>query len=345
MTTNKLFSPIKIGKLELKNRITMAPMLTKEADEKTNAINDFHKVHYGARAIGGVGLIMLEGTSITKDGLITKRDLGLWNDVQKDKLKELVDLVHSFGSKIGVQLSHAGRKAFDGQVENLIAPSSIAYSEDFNTPRELSLEEIGKVKENFVHSARLAKDAGVDVIEIHLAHGYLLNQFLSPLANKRTDLYGGTLENRYRLIKETITEIKKIYDGALWARVSADEYAEGGTTMDEMIQIAKWLKEDGIELIDVSTGGVVSVRPPKIYPGYQAHYAKDIKEGANIAVAAVGLLNDANLANFLLENNHADLITLGRPLLANPNWLAEASKTLNVELPAFNDAYERGKRV
>lgn len=345
MTTNKLFSPIKIGKLELKNRITMAPMLTKEADEKTNAINDFHKVHYGARAIGGVGLIMLEGTSITKDGLITERDLGLWNDVQKDKLKELVDLVHSFGSKIGVQLSHAGRKAFDGQVENLIAPSSIAYSEDFNTPRELSLEEIGKVKENFVHSARLAKEAGVDVIEIHLAHGYLLNQFLSPLANKRTDLYGGTLENRYRLIKETITEIKKIYDGALWARVSADEYAEGGTTMDEMIQIAKWLKEDGIELIDVSTGGVVSVRPPKIYPGYQAHYAKDIKEGANIAVAAVGLLNDANLANFLLENNHADLITLGRPLLANPNWLTEASKTLNVELPAFNDAYERGKRV
>lgn len=345
--TKKLFSPITIGNLQLKNRITMAPMLTKEADSETNTINDFHKVHYGARAIGGVGLIMIEGTSINKEGLITEQDLGLWNNDQRDKLKELVTLVHNFGSKIGVQLSHAGRKAYDGQVENLVAPSAIAYSADFNTPRELSTEDIASIKNQFVNSAKLASEAGVDVIEIHLAHGYLLNQFLSPLTNKREDNYGGSLEKRYALIHEIITEMKKVYSGSLWARLSANEYDENGTTMDEFIQIASWLKEDGIDLIDISSGGVVPKRPDNIYPGYQVPLARQIKEKANIPVAAVGLLNDANLAEFVLESNSADLITLGRPLLSNPNWLTFAAKTLGVEkdLVVFNDAYERGKRL
>lgn len=343
MSKRKIFSPIQLGTLQLKNRVVMSPMLTYEA--KDGVITEFHKVHYGARALGGVGLINIEGTAISSDGRISPYDLGLWNQQQVTALKELVDLLHQFGSKVGLQLNHAGRKSEVG--ERLIAPSSIAYNEQIGVPAELTAQEIDEIVAMYRHSAQLAAEAQVDLIEIHMAHGYLLHQFISPITNHRTDMYGGTLEKRFVIIKRVIDAIKEVFDGALWVRVSGDEYVEGGTTIEDLVQIAKWLKAEGIDLIDVSSGGLVPIVPPKIYWGYQVEKATQIKQGADIAVGVVGLLNDPKLGEFLLQTHQADIISLGRPLLANPNWLLQASEILRAsdDVKAYNGAYERGRVI
>lgn len=344
MPKHILFSSIQIGKLELKNRIVMAPMCTQEVREKDGIITDFHKVHYGARALGGVGLINIEATAVEPNGRISVYDLGLWNEHQAEKLKELVGLLHGFGAKVAIQLAHAGRKAVG--VEKVIAPSAVAFP-GYEMPTEMSTEDIKEVVECFRRSASYAAGAGVDVIEIHAAHGYLINQFLSPLSNHRKDLYGGNLINRYLLLKEVITVIKEVFSGSLWVRISADEYEETGNQREDFIQIATWLREEGIDVVDISSGGVTEKYPDHIYAGYQVPLAAGIKAGAKIPVAAVGLLNDPKLAEYVLQSEQADLICLGRPLLSNPNWLQMAADVLGEkgDFVAYNRAYERGRTI
>lgn len=343
MKKRKIFEPIQLGQLQLKNRIVMSPMLTYEAPQ--SMMTDFHKVHYGARAIGGVALINIEGTAISSNGRITNKDLGLWHQQQADALKELVTLIHQFDSKVGIQLNHAGRKAEVG--ERLIAPSRIAYNDEIGVPEALTTKEIDDIVTMYRQSAQYAAQANIDLIEIHMAHGYLLHQFISPITNQRTDDYGGSLEKRFKIVKRVINAIKEVYQGALWVRISGDEYVDNGTTIEELIQIAKWLKIEGIDLIDVSSGGLVPVVPPKIYWGYQVEKATIIKKQANIAVGVVGLLNDPKLGEFLLQTNQTDIISLGRPLLANPNWLLSASNILRAtdDIKAYNNAYERGRII
>lgn len=341
----KMFEPIKFSKFGLKNRIVMSPMITVDADEKLAKIHDFHNVHYGARALGGVGLIMLEATGVSSEGRITDKDLGLWNEEQAEALKGLVELLHYLGSKVGVQLNHAGRKSNAGQ--RLIAPSAISYDESSKTPEKMSLEDINYIVNCFSNSAKFVQESGADIIELHIAHGYLLNQFISPLTNKRDDEYGGSLKNRYRIIKRVITEVKKVFTGVLWARISADEYDINGNKPKDFIQFAKWLKEDGIELIDVSSGGITNKVPQHIYPAYQVPLATMIKRGADIKVSAVGLLNSPQLVESILQSGQADMVSLGRPLLSNPNWLLNAAREFGDldKFKAFNSSYERGKRI
>ncbi|MBP2623122.1 NADH:flavin oxidoreductase/NADH oxidase [Streptococcus oricebi] len=341
----KLFAPLSLGSLELKNRVAMAPMCMYEVKAEDGRVTEFHKIHYGARALGGVGLITIEANAIDPNGRLSAYDLGLWNNEQAEALASLIQTLHHFGSKVGIQINHAGRKATASQ--DLIAPSALAYSAEYGEPRAMTTADIDELVLKFQHTAQLAAKARVDMIEIHAAHGYLLNQFISNLTNQRKDEYGGSLENRYRLLGRVVEAVQQVFQGALWVRISADEYHEEGTKLEEFIQLAKWLKADGVEVVHVSSGGLIEVKPSKIYPGYQVPLAKAIKEGANVAVSAVGLLNDPKLVDYLLQTEAADIISLGRPLLANPNWLQMAAKELRAEdeLKLYNASYERGRVI
>lgn len=338
----KLFEPVQLGKLNIKNRIVMAPMCMYSVAKKDGELTAFHDTHYASRAIGGVGLIFLEATAVSKEGRITDQDLGLWNDEQAEKLKTLVKTIHELGSKAGIQLSHAGRKAEDA--ENLVAPSAIPYSEAYRTPLELSKEGIEKIIADFKAAAVRADSAQMDVIQIHAAHGYLINQFLSPVTNQRKDEYGSeTLENRFRLLKEIILEIQEVFSGSLWVRFSATDYDEESTTLEEYDQMNQWLNELSVDVVDVSTGGLLPKRPAEIYPGYQTSYARHFKQNTQLSISTVGKLGDPNLANYILESDQADVISLGRPLLRNPNWPMMAAKELGYkEFEAYNPSYGRG---
>ncbi|MDR2833381.1 MAG: NADH:flavin oxidoreductase/NADH oxidase, partial [Streptococcaceae bacterium] len=284
-----LLSPVTIARLSLKNRLVMAPMCMYEVINKDGIATPFHFAHYGARAIAGVGLIMLEATAVEPVGKINEQDLGLWNDTQAVEMEKLVKSIQYLGSKVGIQLGHAGRKA--DWSDECIAPSAIAFNKESVTPRQMSVEDIKRVQNAFIEAAKRAITAGVDMIELHGAHGYLINQFLSPLSNTRKDEYGGSLENRYRFVQEIIRPIREIFDGSLWIRLSLSDFDESGRqhTMKDWQQIGQWLEADGIDLIDVSTVGILEVRPNiPIFPGYQVKFATDMKKALNIPVAAVG---------------------------------------------------------
>ncbi len=329
-----IFSSLKIKNVELKNRMVMSPMCTYMAGNDGEVTNR-HIVHYGTRAIGGIGLIIPEATAVSSEGRISNNDLGLWNDSQIEGFKKLVDTAHELGSKIAVQLAHAGRKSeADGR---LIAPTSIAFSNDFETPEEATAEDIKQIADQFYFAAKRAIAAGVDVIEIHAAHGYFINQMLSPLTNKRTDLYGGSFENRNRFLIEVIKRIRKIWDGPLFIRVSADEYVKGGNHIEQTIQTVK-LIADNADLIDVSSGGVTPDMP-KTYPGYQAVFSKKIKDAHNILTGAVGLITTDEYAEALLNDGSADLIFMGRELLRNPYWAIYAAAKRGIAL--YPKPYER----
>ncbi|MGY4112420.1 NADPH2 dehydrogenase [Aeribacillus sp. SP014] len=255
MKDRLLFSPFTIKDVTLKNRIVMSPMCMYSATNKKGFLEDFHFTHYISRAVGQVGLIILEATAVAPEGRISELDLGIWEDDHIIKLAELVQQIKSYGAKTGIQLAHAGRKS--NVSGDIFAPSSIPFDQNSRTPKELTKEQIKETVEKFQLGAKRAKDAGFDIIEIHAAHGYLINEFLSPLSNKRNDEYGGSLENRYLFLKEVIQAVRKVWEGPLFVRVSASDYVEGGSTINDYVQIAKWLKEDGVDLIDVSSGGLV----------------------------------------------------------------------------------------
>lgn len=328
---NKLFSHIDIKNLELKNRIVMAPMCMVMADENGYA-KDWHEIHYATRAIGGTGLIILEATAVESRGRIKDGDLGIWDDSHIEGLSKIVNSCKALGAKVGIQLAHAGRKC-TVKSEKIIAPSPIAFDDSYSTPEEMTKDDIKTVINSFKEGARRANEAGFDAIEIHGAHGYLINEFLSPLANKRKDEYGGSLENRTRFLMEIIKEVKTVWpeNKAIILRVSAEEYVEAGNHPEDLVNIINLIKNEGIDIINVSSGGVVSA-DIDIYPGYQIPFAETIKRGTKLPVIAGGLITEPEMAEEILKNNRADFIFLGRELLRNPYWPLEAAKKLNQDI-------------
>jgi len=335
----KLFEPYTIKNVTIPNRIVMSPMCMYSCPEEDGIVQDWHRVHYTSRAVGKVGLIMVEATAVTPQGRITPQDLGIWDDKHIEGLAELVRLMKTNGSITSIQLAHAGRKATVR--EEIVAPSAIRFNEHYQVPKALTIDEIQDVIQAFKKGAERARQAGFDIIEIHAAHGYLINQFLSPLTNHREDEYGGSAENRYRLLREVIDEVKDVWDGPLFIRISANDYHENGLTVEDYKVFAKWMKEQGVDLIDVSSGAVVPNVTIPTYPGYQVKLAEQIRESAGIAVGAVGLITDPLHAEEILQNERADLIFIGRELLRDPYWPYTAAQKLGVTIEAPIQ-YKRG---
>lgn len=332
----KLFTPITFRNVELKNRIVMSPMCMYSAED--GVANDFHFVHYGSRAQGGTGLIIVEATGVEPRGRITNKCLGIWNDEQALALKKIVEFVHQNSeSKIGIQLAHAGRKGSVSAETNrqmsveegweTIAPSPIPFHHSERIPHQLSVDEIKKLVEDFRKAAKRAIDAGFDVLEIHGAHGYLIHQFLSPLSNTRTDEYGGSFENRTKFLLEIVDAVNSeiTEKQALFVRISGTEYAENGWEISDSIELAKVLKTKNVDLTDVSSGGNISGVTIPLRPGYQVPLAEAVKENTGIRTGAVGLITSAEQAEEILQNGQADLIFLAREILRNPYFATRSS--------------------
>lgn len=335
---SKLFSPIDFKGITLKNRIVMSPMCMYSSLNKDGLITPFHFSHYISRAVGQVGLIMVEATAVQPEGRISEQDLGIWDDKHIAGFRQLNEEIHSYGAKSAIQLAHAGRKA---HLESPIyAPSALPFNGGSITPVEMSSEEIKATIKAFKIGARRAKEANFDIIEIHAAHGYLINQFLSPLTNKRTDEYGGSREQRYHFLSEIIEAIKTEWDGPLFVRISANEYNEQGNTEEDFIFFTKRMKAQGVDLIDCSSGGVVPAQI-KPYPGYQVKLSEMIRKEATLATGAVGLITTGIQAEEILQNDRADLVFIGRALLRNPYWAKAAADELKYNLDAPKQ-YERG---
>ncbi|HDX9580380.1 TPA: NADPH dehydrogenase NamA [Bacillus pseudomycoides] len=326
---NQLFSPYTIKDVTLKNRIVMSPMCMYSSENKDGKITNFHLVHYATRAAGQVGLVMLEATSVTPEGRISHKDLGIWHHEHIDGLRQVVDMIHEYGAKAAIQIAHAGRKAVLDS--DSIAPSAIPFDSSMKIPVQMSKKQINETITAFRNGAERAKQAGFDIIELHGAHGYLINEFLSPLTNHRTDEYGGSCENRYRFLREIIDAVKEVWNEPLFVRVSAHDYHPEGLTAEDYVTFAKWMKEQGVDLIDCSSGAVVPAHID-VYPGYQVPYAKHIKEHASIATGAVGLITSGLQAEEILQQGAADLIFIGRELLRNPYFPRTAANELGFEL-------------
>lgn len=326
----QIFTPFELGDCTLKNRIVMPPMCLYEACH-WGLVKELHRVHYGARAYGQVGLIIQEATAVEKRGRLSDRDLGIWNHDQVSGLTSLVDTVHTLGGHIAIQLGHGGRKAFVEQGQEAIAPSPLPFSPDKPIPREASEQDLYDIKEAFIEGARRSVAAGYDAVELHGAHGYLLQQFVSPYSNHRQDEYGGSLEGRLRFPLQVIRGVKEVLPPSmpLLLRISAQEYCAEGYSFQEMLTMTEHFKEAGVDLIDVSTGGAVPY-VSKTWPGYQVPYAQEIKEKTGIPVITCGLLSSYDLAEEVIANGRADFIAIGRGLLANPHWALEAAASLGV---------------
>lgn len=324
--------------MTLKNRIVMSPMCMYSSMNEDGKLTPFHRTHYISRAVGQVGLIILEATAVEPAGRITSQDLGIWDDEQITGLIELTRELHANGAKAGIQLAHAGRKAQDEEV--IFAPSPLPFNENFKVPAELDIDGIRSVIDAFQLAARRSQEAGFDMVEIHAAHGYLINQFLSPLTNKRTDNYGGSRENRFRFLQEIVEVTKKEFNGPIFVRISADEYHKDGNTLDDFLFFAKELKKLDIDLIDCSSGAVVPAHI-NAYPGYQVKRCEIIKHEAKIPTGAVGLITTGIQAEEIIQNDRADLVFIGRSLLRNPYWAKEAADELGYELESPKQ-YTRG---
>ncbi len=328
-----LFSPLSLRNLTLRNRIAMSPMCMYSAMEDGKA-TDWHRGHYHARAIGGAGLLITEATAVEQRGRISINDLGLWDDSHIEPLARMIQLVQSEGAAIGVQLAHAGRKAWSADMgrgpEAPVAPSSLPFGPQWTTPHQLTEAGIEGIVSGWKSAAARALAAGFDVIEIHAAHGYLLHQFLSPISNHRNDSYGGSLSNRMRLLVRVTEAVRQVWpqEQPLFVRVSATDWTDGGLEPDDIVIVAQELGKRGVDLIDCSSGGATPNRPPRTGPGYQVPFAEKIRREAGLATAAVGLITSAELADEIVRNGRADLVALGRELLRNPYWPLSSAQDL-----------------
>lgn len=332
-----------IGNVTLKNRIVMPPMCMYHAETDGHP-NAFHTLHYGSKALGGVGLIIVEATAVESRGRISENDLGIWSDDQIAGHREITAICHDNGAKIALQLAHAGRKC-ECESEIPIAPSAIAFCSDapYRLPSALPLGEIKNIKDSFVHAALRAKEAGYDMVEIHGAHGYLLCEFLSPLSNQRSDLYGGTLENRCRLLVEVTKAVKEAINLPVIVRISADEWMEDGWNIEDSIALSKVLKTAGADIIHVSAGGnqALTQTQPLFVPLYQADYAKRIRNEGSIPTIAVGLITTPAEGEALLIGGVCDFVAYGRELLRNPNLALTAAKEFQ-ETDKIPASFRRG---
>ena len=346
-----LYSKIKFRNLDLKNRWVMSPMCMYSAEN--GVPNDFHFVHYGSRAQGGTGLIIVEATGVVPEGRITNKCTGIWNDEQVEAFRKIVKFVHENSeSKIGIQLAHAGRKAstWNGKQISLeegwetVAPSPIAYHESERIPHVLSTEEIKSLIQSFRDAAKRSINAGFDLVEIHAAHGYLVHQFLSPLSNIRTDEYGGSFENRIRFLLEIVDAVNEVLDEnhPLFVRISATDYAENGWDLEQSVELAKILKTKNVDLIDVSSGGNIHGAKITLFDGYQVPFAAEIKKKSGIKTGAVGLIKTAEQAEEILQKEEADLIFVAREILRNPYLAVQNSFNEKGEC-FFPHQYERAR--
>ena len=350
-----LFSPLTIRSLTLRNRLWVSPMCMYSAVD--GVPQEWHHTHLAQFASGGAGLVVAEATAVVAEGRISPRDTGLWNDAQRDAWRPIVDAVHARGARIGVQLAHAGRKASTwwpwaqehGSVPaddggwTTVAPSAIPF-EGFAAPEALDAAGIAGVVAAFASAARRALDAGFDVLEIHGAHGYLLHQFLSPLSNHREDAYGGSLENRARLLLEVTEAVRRIAgdEVPVFVRISATDHAPGGFTPDEAATVADWAVAHGADLIDVSSGGLVAHQRIEVHPGYQVPLAAAVRQGGRIPSSAVGLLTSGAQAEAVLAEGSADAIFAGREWLRDPHFGLRAAHELGDEI-AWPDQYLRAR--
>lgn len=351
-----LFSPITLKSIELKNRLVVSPMC--QYSSVDGFATDWHLVHLGSRAVGGAGLIISEAAAVSPEGRITPDDLGIWSDEHIIDLRRITQFIQQNGSVAGIQLAHAGRKAshrspWKGGTAlapteeggwQTVAPSAIPFDEEEPVPTALTNDGIEKVLTDFEAAARRALEAGFQLIEIHAAHGYLLHQFMSPLSNQRTDNYGGSFENRIRLLLEVIARVQTVWpeDLPLFVRISATDWTEGGWTADDSVLLATVLKDKGVDVIDCSTGGNVPRASIPTAPGYQVLFADRIKNEAGMATAAVGLITSVEQAEAILANGQADLILLAREFLRSPYFPLQGAHELDEDMP-WPVQYERAK--
>ncbi|MNF52948.1 NADPH dehydrogenase [compost metagenome] len=343
----QLFQPLTLRQLTLPNRIGVSPMCQYSA--RDGLANDWHLVHLGSRATGGAGLIVVEATGVTPEGRISPHCLGLWSDEQIEPLRRITRFIDSQGSVAGIQLAHAGRKAgtwrpWSGRTGSVpleeggwtpLAPSAIPFDEHHHVPQAMSREQIAGVVEDFVRAAERALQAGFKVVEVHAAHGYLLHQFLSPLSNTRDDEYGGSFANRTRLLLEVVDAVRAVWPAELplLVRLSATDWVDGGWSELETVEVCRLLKEHGVDLVDVSSGGLAASAQIPIGPGYQARFAERVRREAGIATGAVGLITEPAQAEHVLRSEQADLVFLARELLRDPYWPLRAAEALGHRLP------------
>jgi 2,4-dienoyl-CoA reductase-like NADH-dependent reductase (Old Yellow Enzyme family) len=342
----ELFTPLALRGVTLRNRIAMSPMCMYSAGEDGIA-TDFHLAHLAARATGGVGLIITEATAVEARGRISTNDLGLWDDAQVEPLARVVRLCKAQGAMTCTQLAHAGRKAWTptkgaGPFPS-VAPSALPFDADWTVPHALTSAELDSIVSAYRTAAQRAVRADFDAIEVHAAHGYFLHQFLSPISNRRTDEYGGSLENRARMLLRVVDTVRAVLPESqpLLMRLSSTDWIEGGLTLDDQVQVARWLKAHGVDLVDCSSGGSTPQLPP-VGPGYQVPFAERIRREAGIATMAVGLITTPELAEEIVRNGRADVVAMGRELLRNPYWPLHAARALGYDIP-WPKQYQRAK--
>jgi 2,4-dienoyl-CoA reductase-like NADH-dependent reductase (Old Yellow Enzyme family) len=354
MTTVPLFSPFKLRNLTLRNRIGVSPMCQYSSVDGMST--DWHLVHLGSRAQGGAGLVIMEMTDVLPEGRITPGCNGIWSDAHIEPLKRVTAFCKEQGAAIGIQIAHAGRKAsmsrpWEGGKRLLpdqggwapSAPSPIPFLPEHAPPHEMTKDDISRVKDAFVAGARRAVKAGFQVIELHGAHGYLLNEFISPLSNKRSDDYGGSEENRFRLPLEIARAVRAEIPNeiVLGARLSCVDWVEGGITIADTVRLSSQLKAAGVDFIDCSSGFVTADAKVPFAPGFQAPFAKEIREKAGLATAAVGMITEAQMANNIIAKGEADMVFIARALLRDPYWPIHAALELGAE-PDIPPQYLRG---
>jgi 2,4-dienoyl-CoA reductase (NADPH2) len=345
ISNDRLLSPLTIRGVTLRNRIAVSPMCQFCAAD--GLADDWHLVHLGSRAVGGAGLVLTEAVAVTPAGRITPRDLGLWDDRHIEPLARIACFLDRMGAAAGIQLAHAGRKASSrppweggGSLNTpeqggwpVVSASAIPFAEDRPVPRALDESGIEDVTSAFVGAARRAVQAGFKVVELHAAHGYLLNQFLSPLSNKRTDAYGGSPENRMRLLLEVAAGVRQALsdEAALFVRISATDWVEGGWDIEQSVVLASALRQLGVDLIDTSSGGAIPNVKVPAGPGYQVPFAAEIRKRAGIMTGAVGLITEPRQANEIITSGAADLVFLAREMLREPYWALKAQAELGQE--------------
>jgi 2,4-dienoyl-CoA reductase-like NADH-dependent reductase (Old Yellow Enzyme family) len=356
MASANLFQPLQINGIEFKNRAWVSPMCQYSAEG--GFISEWHRVHLGAFATGGSGLVIAEASGVTPEGRITPGCPGLWSDELVEKFRPIVDFAHSMDTHIGIQLAHAGRKAstyspwtgtgsvaIDAGGWETVAPSAIPFG-TYATPRALTTDEIAEHVNAFVSAAKRVVAVGFDVVEIHAAHGYLLHQFLSPLSNLREDEYGGDFAGRTRFLREVAAAVRAAIPAStpLFVRVSATDWVDGGWDLAQTIELSKQLKTLGVDFIDVSSGGLVHDAQIPFGPNYQVPFAAAIRKEADIKTSAVGLITDALQAEEIIASGKADAVMLARAFLRNPRWALNAAETLGVKI-AWPKQFERARTI
>jgi 2,4-dienoyl-CoA reductase-like NADH-dependent reductase (Old Yellow Enzyme family) len=356
-TMEHLFSPLQLREIVLKNRLVVSPMC--EYSSQDGFANDWHLVHLGSRAVGGAGLVLTEATAVSPEGRISPDDLGIWKEEHIPMLQRITSFIHTQGSVAGMQLAHAGRKAsmsspWKGnklvpETEGgwqVVAPSAIPFADDYGMPVALTLGDVQQVIADFGAAAERALRAGFKVLEIHAAHGYLIHQFLSPLSNQRTDEYGGSFENRIRLLLEVAAEIRTVWPEKypLFVRISATDWADGGWTLDESVQLATILKDKGIDLVDCSSGGLAAHAKITVGPLYQLPFAERIYKETGMLTGAVGMITTSSEAEDIIASGKANLVIMARELLRDPYFPLRAAFELGYEEMPWPEQYQRAKK-